>query len=204
MLSQSDESGAEDIQSLLKNYLKEKYQKPGNVFLALVQRLDRPASGLMVLARTSKAASRLSEQIRKRTIGKGYLTVVDSVNIKAGRVTHFLLKDEKRKKALVYSREIPGTQKAVLEVTHLETAGVQSLLSIGLQTGRFHQIRAQLSALGMPIAGDYKYGARKLSGNIIGLFCNQLNFQHPTRKESIVITAKPPHTEPWDRFVSPF
>lgn len=200
MLSQGDVNGDEDLQSLLKCYLQEKYQKPGNVFLALVQRLDRPVSGLMVLARTSKAAARLSEQIRNRSITKEYLAVVDSAAITSGTLTHYLRKIEKTKKAEVFSQPTPGSLKAVSEVQHLETRHGLSLVSITLHTGRFHQIRAQLASTGMPVIGDMKYGSKKSSDGSIALLCHRISFQHPTRKEEMTFSTNVPAHPPWSHF----
>ncbi len=200
MLSQADESGGDDLQSILKNYIGEKYQKPGNVFLALVQRLDRPASGLMVLARTSKAASRLSAQIRNREMVKRYIAVVEAAEVMTGFLRHHLVKDEEQKKSLVLSGATKHSREAVLEVQHIASAGSLSLIGITLQTGRFHQIRVQLSASGMPIAGDHKYGARTKFDRRLALCCHRLQFQHPTKKEQLSFSTGLPPGEPWDRF----
>ncbi len=203
LLSQSDQTGDDDLQNLLKRYLKERYQKPGNVFLALVQRLDRGTGGVMVLARTSKAASRLSEQIRNREIEKNYLAVVASKQVQQGVITHYLKKDKEQKKALVCKNAVPGGQKAVLEIAHLQTAGSKSLVSIALKTGRFHQIRAQLSDVGMPIWGDRKYGAPSPPGTAMCLICNRLTFRHPTQQETLTFAIGMPDTPPWNQFSTP-
>ncbi len=200
LLSQGDETGDPDLLSLLKKYLKEKYQKPGNVFLALVQRLDRGTSGLMVFARTSKAASRISEQIRARRVEKRYLAVVLSDKISTGVFTHYLKKDKDRRKALVSDHSLDRYQKSVLELQHLETVEKRSLVSIILETGRYHQIRAQLSHLGMPICGDRKYGAPRSSGSNPALICNQLDIRHPTQNHVMSFSVQPPSTEPWKHF----
>ncbi len=206
LLSQGDHTGDEDIQSLFKKWLKEKYQKPGNVFLGLVQRLDRPTRGLMVLARTSKSASRLSEQIRNRTFKKEYLAVVVSRNVKTGLITHQLVKDKAQKKAIISDTDQSGdesgtgSKKAVMEVTHLDTRGALSLIKINLRTGRFHQIRAQLAALGMPIAGDSKYGSSKAQIRNLALISYQLEFIHPTKREKMSFRAQVPAEYPWDQF----
>ncbi len=202
MLSQGDITGDEDLQSLLKSYLREKYQKPGKVFLALVQRLDRPVSGLIVLARTSKAAARLSEQMRNRTITKEYLAVVESTAVISGTLTNYVRKVEKNKKSEVFSEPTPGALKAVSAVQHLETHNRFSLVSITLHTGRYHQIRSQLASRGMPIAGDIKYGAKTSTDGSIALLCHRLEFQHPTRKEPMSFSTTPPDQSPWTHFYS--
>ncbi len=207
MLSQGDCTGDEDIQSLMKMWLKEKYQKPGNVFLGLVQRLDRPTRGLMVLARTSKSASRLSEQIRKRIFKKEYLAVVVSREVNTGIVSHDLFKDKEKKKAVISnidssSDESSGKKKAVMKVTHLETSGELSLVKIDLYTGRYHQIRAQLASMGMPVAGDRKYGTLRKGSKQMALLCHRLEFQHPTRMETLNFRIPMPTEYPWDQFAT--
>jgi 23S rRNA pseudouridine1911/1915/1917 synthase len=219
MLSQSDHTGDRDLQSLLKDWIRDKYQKPGDVFLGLVQRLDRPTRGLMVLARTSKAASRLSDQIRIRTFHKEYLAVVVGKSVKTGELVHFLEKDANFKKAVVTHparapgvagsdierpRQVKNAKPARMNVTHLETIGALSLVKIILETGRFHQIRAQLAAGGTPVAGDRKYGA---SGGRSGsqtrqlaLMCSGIAFEHPTRQKLMQFTLDLPDEYPWDQF----
>ncbi len=217
MLSQRDRTGDHDLQSLLKQWLKDRYRKPGEVFLGLVQRLDRPTRGVMVLARTSKAASRLSEQIRKRTFKKEYLAVVVGKNIKNRELIHHLEKDASRNMAVVTSGQAEpvgssgkpgpggprGSRLAVLDVTHLETQGEHSLVKIDLKTGRFHQIRAQLAAEGTPIAGDNKYGSKVSQTRHLALMCHKIAFEHPTRRESMQFTAGLPEEFPWDKFRRP-
>ena len=230
MLSQRDRTGDRDLQSLLKEWLKDKYQKPGDVFLGLVQRLDRPTQGVMVLARTSKAASRLSEQIRKRTFVKEYLAVVVGTKIKSGELTHHLEKDQARKKAVIVRSAKSGpaaksglaaksdpsdssgrrnagkpgdSRRAVLDITHLETQGEHSLVKIDLKTGRFHQIRAQLAAEGIPVAGDNKYGYAGSQTRHLALMCHKIAFEHPTRREPMQFTASLPQEHPWNQFLGP-
>ncbi len=207
MLSQGDRTGDEDIQSLMKIWLKEKYQKPGNVFLGLVQRLDRPTGGLMVLARTSKSASRLSEQIRARSFKKEYLAIVVSRQVRTGIVSHDIFKNKEKRKAVISGTD-PRTdesgdkKKAVMKVTHLETRGELSLVKIDLYTGRYHQIRAQLASMGMPVAGDRKYGTLRKGSKQLALFCHRLAFEHPTRKETLRFQIPMPKEYPWDQFAT--
>jgi len=221
MLSQRDRTGDRDLQSLMKQWLKEKYQKPGDVFLGLVQRLDRPTRGLMVLARTSKAAARLSDQIRRRTFLKEYLAVVVGKSIKTGNLTHYLDKDASRKMALVSSEHVPdednkkgykpgrpgGGKQAELELTHVETRDALSLVKIRMKTGRFHQIRVQLATEGTPVAGDRKYGAVDNQGGRqtrqLALMCHRIAFEHPTLREPMSFTTGLPDEYPWDQFRHP-
>lgn len=200
MLSQADKSGKPDVQSVMKTYLKEKYEKPGNVFLALVQRLDHPVGGTMVLARTSKAASRLSEQIRTRTVKKEYLAVVEGHVVNQGRLVHYLRKNNARKKAEICREGTPGAQKAELDVTVKQISGKRSLVHIRLHTGRFHQIRAQLAAAGYPVAGDRKYGAMPLPDNSLALICSSVTFNHPVTKKVMSFKTETPGELPWTRF----
>ncbi len=206
MLTQGDRTGDKDIQSLMKLWLKERYDKPGNVFLGLVQRLDRPTQGLMVLARTSKSAARLSEQIRKRNFKKEYLAVVVSRDVKTGLISHHLIKDKAEKKAVVKDTEplaktrAGDMRKAEMEVTHIETRGALSLVKIDLHTGRYHQIRVQLASMGMPVAGDGKYGTTKKESKKLALMCHKLEFQHPTRKETMAFQIPVPDEYPWNQF----
>jgi 23S rRNA pseudouridine1911/1915/1917 synthase len=184
----------EELLPLVKNYLKEKYQKPGNVFLGLIHRLDRNVSGIVLLAKTSKGASRLSEQFRLHTIEKIYHAWVEGIpKEKKGTLKHFLLKDEKTNKTSVHEKEIPGSQDAELSYEVVKTEGNHSLLKIYLKTGRSHQIRAQLSHIGCPIVGDVKYGASKaLPDQSLKLVATELHFDTATEGKRQVITIPVP------------
>ncbi len=188
LLSQEDNSKDPDILNKLKDYVKEKYNKPGAVYLGLVHRLDRNTSGVMVFARTSKAASRLSEQIREHEMfNKKYLAVVEgAMNIGEKKtLTNYLLKNEKENKS--YISKSHDAKEAILDYTVLDSKEINgakySLLDINLHTGRHHQIRAQLANIGHPIAGDQKYGAKRLGGNSYNLSSYYISFTHPTLKE---------------------
>lgn len=189
LLTQGDSSGDVSLLELTKAYLKEKYRKSGNVFLGLVHRLDRPASGVVVFGRTSKAASRLSEQFRSRSVEKKYLAWVEGSPTRAsGTLNHHLLEGEKRVLAFDEPRE--GTKPARLDYRSVAEKGGITLLEIELHTGRKHQIRAQLSAMGTPILGDTRYGGQKKDGEPgIGLLAYSLSFDHPTQKERIEVRA---------------
>ncbi len=209
LLSQADASGAPDLLSLAKTYIKEKYDKPGEVFLALVHRLDRSVGGPMVFARTSKAAARLSEQFRNRSVRKIYQAVVEGALEPAdGRIENFMKKNEAARKAEIATAEEPGAQLARLEYETLWSApasaqslvrlaggppAIVSCVQIGLETGRFHQIRFQLAWSGAPILGDRKYGARcAVAGSALSLWCVLLEFDHPVGHNRIRIESSPP------------
>lgn len=189
ILSQADGSDKDDMLTLLKKYIKEKYNKPGDVYLGLVHRLDINTSGVMVFARTSKAASRLSEQIRNNEFKKEYLAIVEGTINNNDYVTleSNLKKDEKQKKSFIDS----NGQKSILEYKSISNFKINnknvSLLTIKLHTGRFHQIRCQLSSINHPLYGDKKYGSSIIiDPNDFPLYAYKLSFNHPTLKENMV------------------
>lgn len=199
--SQEDISGDPDLLTILKADIKKRYNKPGNVFLSLVHRLDRPVGGVMVLARTSKGASRLSEQIREGTFEKTYLCVVNGVpSPKKGRLEHFLEKD--RNKNIVKTvKKGENAKKAVLEYETLKTSKNLSLLCVNLYTGRSHQIRVQLAEIGCPLYGDRRYGVEtSKTGQQIALWSYEIAFTHPTGKQQLRFSFPPPETKPWNLF----
>ena len=199
---QADASGALDMLTLLKSFLKEKYNKPGNVYLGLVHRLDRPVGGVMVFAKTSKAASRLSEQIRERETGKTYLTVVHGCpKNPSDRLIHYLLKDYNTNTVSVVSPHTEASKQAILEYTLLKQAQNMSLVEIKLLTGRNHQIRVQMAAIGTPLFGDVKYGSREEKGRgHPALWSYSMSINHPVTKERMTFQAPPPHEFPWNVF----
>ena len=201
ILSQSDRTEDEDMLSILKKDLKVRYNKPGNVYLGLVHRLDRPAGGLMVFAKTSKAAGRLSELIRNKTFGKTYLAVVNGVtNSTKGRLTHYLKKDNIVNTVEAINKPRQGYKEAILEYEVSESIKRYSLIKINLITGRPHQIRVQMGAVGNSLYGDVKYGNAGEKGKQLALWSTRLEFIHPVRKEILVYTLKPHNVEPWDLF----
>lgn len=201
VLSQEDHTGDPDVLRLCKAYLKKEQNKSGSVYLGLVQRLDRPVGGLMVLAKNSKAARQLSKQMRDRLIQKTYWTVVHGEAPPNGMLTHYLLKNRQTNIVETVSPDNKQGKKAILSFAKLQQADQLSLLSVHLQTGRPHQIRVQLSAEGYPIWGDYKYGTQnKPDGRTIALRSTKLIFEHPTTKEEMRFELLPPDEEPWDRF----
>jgi len=197
VLTQANDSGSESLMDQVKAWLKKEYSKPGNVFLGLIHRLDRNVSGVVLFARTSKGASRLSMQFREKTTQKLYRAVVEGKpNPAHSTLTHHLRK-ERSLKSTVFKRPGKDTKLAELEYKILENYESSSLLEITLHTGRFHQIRAQLSFIGHPILGDKKYGAATdLPDRKIALYAHRLNFQHPTSKEELCVESPPPPNWP--------
>lgn len=197
---QQDQSRDLDLLTLLKKDLKVRYQKPGNVFLALVHRLDRPVGGAMVFAKTSKAASRLADVLRRQKLGRTYVAVVHGKpSQKKQTLKHFLVKN--RRKNIVYTTDVhhKKAKKALLTYDVLSSRKQFSLVKVELQTGRPHQIRVQLSAIGHPIFGDQKYGQHiNKRGQQIALWSHALQFKHPTKKEIVEITSYPPKQYPWN------
>ena len=199
LLTQADASGSESLIDQVKEWIKSEFNKPGNVFLGLIHRLDRNVSGVVLFARTSKAASRLSEQFRKKTTQKVYRTIVEGIpNPAQARLSHHLRK-EKSLKSTVFKRPGKNTQEAELKYKILENRQTSSLLEVRLHTGRFHQIRAQLSFIGHPVLGDKKYGSTiHLPDRQIALYAHQLVFEHPVRKEEVFVESPPPSHWPMD------
>jgi 23S rRNA pseudouridine1911/1915/1917 synthase len=203
ILSQSDRTGDEDLLTLLKQDLKIRYNKPGNVYLGLVHRLDRPVGGVMIFAKTSKAASRLSNQIREREFKKTYLAVVHGKTEQSGRLRHYLVKNPDTNMVTVSGKGIGNAKEAVLDYQLLESSGGFSLLRINLITGRSHQVRVQFSAIGHPLFGDLRYGAKvNRPGQQIALFCQQISCLHPTTKEPMTFSQLPEDAYPWNLFTA--
>ena len=196
MLSQGDATGDADLVTLAKAYLKERFDKPGNVFCGLVHRLDRPAAGLVVLARTSKAAARLSDQFRRRTVGKRYLAVVEGQIDGSGRCVDWLAKDRGTVRRV--KQGAAGAKRAELTWTARAVVGRRTLVEVDLLTGRPHQIRVQLRHLVGPIVGDLRYGAPEPMGDGRGLalLSASLEIDHPTRGERMRWVASPPAVWP--------
>ncbi|MCC5933734.1 MAG: RluA family pseudouridine synthase [Balneolales bacterium] len=201
---QEDASGDPDLLNALKAYLKTKYNKPGNVFLGMVHRLDRPASGLMVFARTSKAASRLSEQFRLRQLSKKYLAVVQGTPPPQADLRDFLVKDAATNKVSVVAPGRAGAKEARLSLKLIKHLNGLSLIEIDLETGRSHQIRVQCAHAGFPLWGDYKYGdGNQPQGRTLALLSARIGFTHPTLKKEMTFSADFPQDSPWNRFDAP-
>ncbi len=201
LLSQPDRTGDADVLTLLKNDLKIRYKKPGNVYLGLVHRLDRPVGGVMVFAKTSKAAARLSKQIRNRKFRKVYLAVVRGRPKKSARLRHYLSKDYATNMVSIVAQASKDAKEAILDYTRLAAGKRLSLLKISLITGRPHQIRVQLNALGHPLYGDLRYDPHSNSpGQQIALFSHEISCNHPTLKKVVTFKDFPASVYPWDQF----
>lgn len=191
---QGDKTGDEPLSEKIKKYLKEKYNKPGNVFCGVVHRIDRPVGGLVVFAKTSKALTRLNEMLQKGEIKKTYWALVKGFPEKESDVlTNLLVSDGRLNKTFVIHKETPETKKAVLKYTTIAKGDNYSLLEINLLTGRKHQIRAQLSNIGHPIKGDLKYGSKRSNPDgSISLLARHIEFTHPVSKNLISLDAPLP------------
>lgn len=201
-LSQGDKSGDESLDSEVKKYIARKYNKPGDVFLGVVHRLDRPVSGVILYARTSKALQRLNEMFRTTQVKKTYLAIVrERPPEDQATITHYLKKNEKQNKTFVYDEEVKDSKEASLSYRIAGRSERFFLLEVELHSGRHHQIRAQLSKIGCPIKGDLKYGfQRSNEDGGISLMSRRVEFIHPVKKEKIVITAPFPKGDIWNIF----
>jgi len=198
-LVQGDKTKDKPLNEIVKEYIKVKYQKPGNVFLGVVHRLDRPTSGIVIFAKTSKALERLNKMLREKEIKKTYLAVVQNKEIpKKNTLIHFLRKNPKNNKAIVFSKPTENTKKAILHYKTKAELDHYNILEVDLETGRHHQIRAQLAAIKAPIKGDLKYGAKRSNKNGgIHLHAYKIEFLHPIKKEKIVIQSNPKTDNIW-------
>ena len=198
LLVQGDNTGDVSLVDIAKQYIKDKYKKPGDVFLGLVHRLDRPTTGVVVLARTTKALTRLNKQFKERIPKKVYQAIVSGTPELSARLDHYLKKNSSQNKSFHYPKTTPNTKHAVLRYRHLESLKKYHVLEIELETGRHHQIRAQLSAVGLHIKGDLKYGAKRPNPNgSIHLHARSLIFVHPTKKEEMEFIAPYPDDVLW-------
>ena len=212
---QGDKTGDRPLSDIVKDYIKEKYQKPGAVFLGVVHRLDRPVSGLVVFARTSKALTRLNNMFRDGEVHKTYWAIVskkEEVRRKTeeGRgemddsshtLEHWLVRNEKQNKSYAYDHEVPNSKKAILKYSIIGHSDRYTLLEVNLLTGRHHQIRCQLAAMGCPIKGDLKYGAKRSNPDgSISLLSHRVEFIHPVSKERIVVESPLPNDPLWQTF----
>lgn len=199
---QGDKTGDVTMPDLIKEFLKVKYDKPGNIFCGVVHRLDRVTSGAVVFAKTSKALTRLNEQFREHDTKKTYWAIVEKApKNKTGTLTNFLLKNEKQNKSYVHENEVKGAKKATLNYKQIAESDRYFLLEVDLETGRHHQIRVQLANMGCIIKGDLKYGAKRSNPDgSIHLHARGLDFIHPTTKELIKIIAPVPNDNLWKWF----
>ena len=196
---QGDKTGDKPLSESIKAYLKEVYAKPGNVFLGVVHRLDRPVEGLVVFAKTSKALSRLNEMFRTGAVRKTYWAITKNrPATPEGTLIHWLVRNEKQNKSYAYDHEVPHSKKAELQYRIIAQGDRYTLLAIKLLTGRHHQIRCQLSHIGCPIKGDLKYGApRSNPDGSISLLARHIAFTHPVSKEPVSVTAPLPDDTLW-------
>jgi 23S rRNA pseudouridine1911/1915/1917 synthase len=201
-LAQGDKSGDESLDNQVKKYLAEKYKKPGDVFLGVIHRLDRPVSGVLLYARTSKALERLNEMFRNRQVKKIYWAIVkERPPEDESTITHFMKKNETQNKSYTYDNEVNGSKEARLSYKIIARSDRFYLIEIELHSGRHHQIRAQLAAIGCPVKGDLKYGfPRSNDDGSISLLARKIEFVHPVKKEVISITAHLPKGDVWHVF----
>ena len=202
-LVQGDETGDKPLSEFAKEYIKVRYKKPGDVFLGVIHRLDRPVSGAVIFARTSKGLSRMNDLFRNRTIQKTYWAIVNErPEPLKGTLTHYLLKDRERNVVTAFAKQkYKAAKKAVLDYEYIGEIGTNRLLEINLKTGRPHQIRVQLAKIGLPIKGDLKYGHRTPNQDgSIHLHCRSMSFIHPVKKEAVTIVADPPNDSIWNLF----
>ena len=197
---QGDKTGDTPLSEIVKQYIAEKYHKKGNVFLGVVHRLDRPTSGIVIFARTSKALERLNKMLRDKQIQKIYWAIVkNKPSEEKGTLTNYLKKNSKNNKSTVFTRETEGSKKAILHYSIINELDNYMVLKIDLETGRHHQIRAQLSFIKSPIKGDLKYGAKRSNpdGGIC-LHAREIQFTHPVSKENVHIIAETPDSSIWN------
>lgn len=202
-LAQGDKTGDSSLDNEIKKYVSTKYKKTGEVFLGVVHRLDRPVSGVILYARTSKALERLNEMFRQKQVKKTYLAIVkERPPEDEATITHFLKKNEKQNKSYAYDAEVKGSKEASLTYRLKARSEKYYMVEIELHTGRHHQIRAQMSKIGCPIKGDLKYGfPRSNEDGGISLFARKLEFIHPVKKEPLTITAHVPEGDIWSVFM---
>ena len=205
---QGDKTGDTPLSDVVKQYIKEKYAKPGDVFLGVVHRLDRPVAGLVVFARTSKALSRLNRMFQEGQVHKTYWAIVAGTTdtpmpAEPQTLTHWIVRNEKQNKAYAYDHEVPHSKKAELRYRAIARSDRYTLLEVELLTGRHHQIRCQLSKIGLPIRGDLKYGAKRSnSDGSISLLSRKIAFTHPVSRQEIVCQAPLPDDRLWQTFRS--
>ncbi len=199
VLVQPDKSGDTALEEIMKEYLKEKFHKPGEVYLGVCHRIDRPVSGIVVMTRTSKALARMNELFKSREVKKTYWAVVQNEPpAKEGHLVQWLKKDEKRNISRLWDKEVPGSQRCELTYKWINSSERYHLLEVNPLTGRHHQIRVQLSKMGCPIKGDVKYGAKRTNPDgSIHLHARQIEFIHPVKKDLLVLTAPVPNEVVW-------
>ena len=203
VLVQKDKTGDKSLSDHIKSYIKIKNKKPGNVFLGVVHRIDRPTSGVIIFAKTSKALSRLNKQFVDRKVNKKYLAITNNINcLNSDKLENWIIKNTKQNKSYIHSSPIPGSKIAILRYSLVKELDNYSLLEVIIETGRHHQIRAQLSNVGLTIKGDLKYGSKRSNKDgSIDLHAYKLTFNHPVTKNKIEIKAPFPKRQPWSSFL---
>ncbi|MGM0636277.1 MAG: RluA family pseudouridine synthase [Bacteroidota bacterium] len=197
---QGDKTGDKPLSEVIKSYLKEKYKKPGNVYLGVVHRLDRPTSGIVVFAKTSKALSRLNKMFAAKEVRKMYWAITkNKPESNKGKLVHFMKRNQKQNKSYAHKKEVENSKKAILNYHVIQTLKSYYLLEIDLETGRHHQIRSQLSSINCPIKGDLKYGFNRSNKDAsIHLHAREIRFIHPVQKEEMHLIAPPPEDAIWN------
>ncbi|MEJ6711516.1 MAG: RluA family pseudouridine synthase [Flavobacteriales bacterium] len=199
-LVQGDKTGDKPLGEFVKSYLREKYNKPGNIFCGVIHRLDRPVSGAVIFAKTSKALTRMNKLFREKTIQKTYWAIVEKPPLKKeDRLEHYLIKNQQKNKSRAYSKPYEGALKSVLDYVVLKTLDRYTLVKVEPISGRHHQIRVQLSTIGCCIKGDLKYGAKRSNKDAsISLHAREISFIHPVKNEAITVTAPTPKDALWN------
>lgn len=202
-LVQGDSTGDEALDETLRHYLKEKYNKPGNVYLGVIHRLDRPVSGAVLFARTGKALTRMNRLFKEKEVKKTYWAIVKNLpDPPQGSLRHYLVRNPRKNKSFAYDAPRKNAKEALLDYTTIGSSDRYHLLEIHLHTGRHHQIRSQLAHIGSPIKGDLKYGFDRSNKNGgISLHARSIQFTHPVRQTPVAITADPPKDNLWDYFL---
>lgn len=202
-LVQGDQTGDSTLADEVKEYIKRKYNKPGDVFLGIVHRIDRPVSGVVLFARTSKALARLNQMFQDKTVKKTYWAIVDRrPDSEEGRLENYMKKNQEKNRSNVFDREKSGSKLAILNYKLMLSFTHYHMLEVNLETGRHHQIRAQLARIGCHIKGDLKYGAKRSnSDGGISLHSREVTLIHPVKKEPLTITATPPDDNLWNEFM---
>ena len=202
-LVQGDKTGDETLADEVKLYIKRRYNKPGDVFLGIVHRLDRPVSGVVLFARTSKALTRLNQMFQDKTIKKKYWAIVDTrPDNEEGHLEHYMKKNQEKNRSNVFDKEKSGSKLAILNYKLMLSFKNYHMLEVDLETGRHHQIRAQLARIGCHIKGDLKYGSKRSNNDGgISLHSREITFEHPVKKEILTITATPPVDNLWNEFM---
>ena len=199
-LVQGDKTGDKPLIDKIKEFIKKNKKKPGNVFLGVVHRLDRPTSGIIIFAKTSKSLTRLNKQFKDRKIEKRYWAITEkNITFTSGKLENWIIKNSKQNKSYIHNNKIPGSKEAKLEYHLIQELKTYLLIEVVLETGRHHQIRAQLSEIGLTIKGDLKYGSRRSNKDgSIDLHARQVIFIHPVTKNLINIIAPLPKRQPWN------